>query len=110
MFDALDTVALPEEAPKYVHGDFGYHNFIIQKAVLSVIDPTLMQNLILYELLFLYCSSPYDINDETLRAYYHYYSKYSWIDDKDFLIYARIIMAYGFQRVLDIIRKIQHNM
>lgn len=33
------------------------------------------------------------INDETLRAYYHYYLKYSWIDDKDFLIYARIIMA-----------------
>lgn len=93
LFDALDTVALPEEAPKYVHGDFGYHNFVIQKEVLSVIDPTPMQNLILYELLFLYCSSPYDINDETLRAYYHYYLKYSWIDYKDFLIYARIIMA-----------------
>lgn len=61
--------------------------------MLSVIDPTPMQNLILYELLFLYCSSPYDINEETLRAYYDYYLKFSWIEYKEFLIYARIIMA-----------------
>jgi len=93
LFDALDTVPLPEEETKYVHGDFGYHNFIMQKEVLSVIDPTPMQNLILYELLFLYCSSPFDINEETLRAYYNYYLKFGWIDYKDFVIYAKIIMA-----------------
>ncbi|MGV2926989.1 hypothetical protein RW115_00155 [Macrococcus capreoli] len=93
LLDDLEAVAPPEELPKYVHGDFGYHNFIMNEGDLSVIDPTPMQNLILYELLFLYYSSPNDINEQSFKAYYDYYLNNSFISFEDFKVYAKIILA-----------------
>lgn len=89
----LRSVALPEESPMYVHGDFGYHNMMIHDGVIRFIDPTPMQNLILYELLFLYFSSPIDINEETFEAYYRHYQKYVVMTFEDFKVYARTILA-----------------
>ncbi|WP_414042506.1 aminoglycoside phosphotransferase family protein [Macrococcus sp. EM39E] len=93
LLETLHSTALPEEIPTYVHGDFGYHNMMLHDGTIRVIDPTPMQNLILYELLFLYFSSPMDINNDTFKAYYRHYQKYAVMSFDDFKVYAQAILA-----------------
>lgn len=89
--DKLDAMPLPNEHPKYVHGDFGYHNMLVSGDQITVIDPTPMQNLILYELLFMYFSTPYDINVTSLKSMYHLYLEYEEMTFDTFLFYAEVV-------------------
>lgn len=51
----------------YLHGDTGVHNFVYNHATLTgVIDPSPMVGPIVYDFLYAFCSSPDDINTDTL--------------------------------------------
>ncbi|MDO3410581.1 phosphotransferase [Saccharibacillus sp. CPCC 101409] len=58
----------PEE--KFLlHGDTGVHNFVFDRsAVIGVIDPAPMVAPLIYDVLYAFCSSPDDIDEETLYA------------------------------------------
>lgn len=50
-----------------LHGDTGVHNFVFrQSRLVGVIDPSPMVGPLLYDFLYAFCSSPDDINRETL--------------------------------------------
>lgn len=52
-----------------LHGDTGVHNFVFDQFTLSgVIDPSPMIGPVLYDFLYAFCSSPDDLNLETLLA------------------------------------------
>ncbi|MEJ8303908.1 phosphotransferase [Saccharibacillus sacchari] len=57
-----------EQPKKYVlHGDTGVHNFVYRDSkLIGVIDPSPMAGPILYDFLYAFCSSPDDLNMETL--------------------------------------------
>ncbi|GGO03141.1 phosphotransferase [Saccharibacillus kuerlensis] len=57
-----------EQAKKYLlHGDTGVHNFVYRdSALIGIIDPSPMAGPILYDFLYAFCSSPDDLNMETL--------------------------------------------
>lgn len=57
-----------EQGEKYLlHGDTGVYNFVYHNSTLiGVIDPSPMVGPILYDFLYAFCSSPDDINVETL--------------------------------------------
>lgn len=59
-----------EPTEKYwLHGDTGVHNFVYcEEALVGVIDPSPMAGPILYDFLYAFCSSPDDLNLETLLA------------------------------------------
>ncbi|NGZ76683.1 phosphotransferase [Saccharibacillus alkalitolerans] len=59
-----------EQGAKYgLHGDTGVHNFVYRdSALIGVIDPSPMAGPILYDFLYAFCSSPDDLNIETLLA------------------------------------------
>lgn len=51
----------------FLHGDTGVHNFVYdQFTIIGVIDPSPMVGPIIYDFLYAFCSSPDDINIETL--------------------------------------------
>lgn len=58
------------QSRKYLlHGDTGVHNFVYrEEALVGVIDPSPMVGPILYDFLYAFCSSPDDLNLETLLA------------------------------------------
>lgn len=50
-----------------LHGDTGVHNFVFdQNSLVGIIDPSPMRGPILYDFLYAFCSSPDDLNIETL--------------------------------------------
>jgi hypothetical protein len=50
-----------------LHGDTGVHNFVFdQYSLVGVIDPSPMVGPIIYDFIYAFCSSPDDINIETL--------------------------------------------
>ncbi|WP_246070455.1 aminoglycoside phosphotransferase family protein [Paenibacillus kobensis] len=52
-----------------LHGDTGVHNFMFHESVLhAVIDPSLMVGPVIYDFTYAFCSSPDDLNLETLLA------------------------------------------
>ncbi|CAM4010788.1 phosphotransferase [Saccharibacillus endophyticus] len=52
----------------FLHGDTGVHNFVFDKsALIGVIDPSPMIGPLLYDFLYAFCSSPDDIDMETLE-------------------------------------------
>lgn len=54
-----------------LHGDTGVHNFVFdQFALKGIIDPSPMIGPVLYDFLYAFCSSPDDLNLETLLAAY----------------------------------------
>jgi hypothetical protein len=57
---------------KYLlHGDTGIHNFVYrEEALVGVIDPSPMVGPVLYDFLYAFCSSPDDLNIETLMNAY----------------------------------------
>ncbi|QYK63331.1 phosphotransferase [Paenibacillus sp. S25] len=59
-----------KQGTKYLlHGDTGVHNFVFNDSTLiGVIDPSPMVGPIIYDFLYAFCSSPDDINTDTLFA------------------------------------------
>ncbi|MFC7681728.1 hypothetical protein [Paenibacillus sp. GCM10028914] len=57
-----------EQGEKYLlHGDTGVHNFVYNESTLiAVIDPSPMVGPIIYDFLYAFCSSPDDMNIDTL--------------------------------------------
>ncbi|GGD89859.1 hypothetical protein [Paenibacillus nasutitermitis] len=55
---------------KYLlHGDTGVHNFVFHESTLAgVIDPSPMVGPVIYDFTYAFCSSPDDLNLETLFA------------------------------------------
>ncbi|AZK47922.1 phosphotransferase [Paenibacillus lentus] len=54
-----------------LHGDTGVHNFVYHDSTLvGVIDPSPMVGPIIYDFIYAFCSSPDDLNKETLIAAY----------------------------------------
>ena len=52
-----------------LHGDTGVHNFVFyERSVVGVIDPSPMIGPMLYDFTYAFCSSPDDLNLETLMA------------------------------------------
>jgi hypothetical protein len=52
-----------------LHGDTGVHNFVFnERSLVGVIDPSPMIGPILYDFTYAFCSSPDDLNLETLMA------------------------------------------
>ncbi|WP_424767072.1 phosphotransferase [Paenibacillus sp. sgz302251] len=59
------------EAKYLLHGDTGVHNFVYaQNKLVGVIDPSPMLGPVLYDFTYAFCSSPDDLNLETLHAAY----------------------------------------
>lgn len=53
--------------PYLLHGDTGVHNFVFDEhAIAGVIDPSPMYGPVLYDFTYAFCSSPDDLNLETL--------------------------------------------
>ena len=53
----------------YLHGDCGVHNFIFRGSRLTgVIDPLPLIGEPLYDLIFAFCSSPYDLQPDVLKT------------------------------------------
>lgn len=61
---------LPDYDEKYlIHGDNGVHNFVFDENRLKgVIDPSTMVGPVIYDFTYAFCSSPDDLNFETLQA------------------------------------------
>lgn len=61
---------LPDYDEKYlIHGDNGVHNFVFEEDCLKgVIDPSTMVGPVIYDFTYAFCSSPDDLNVETLRV------------------------------------------
>lgn len=56
-----------------LHGDTGVHNFVYNESTLiGVIDPSPMVGPIIYDFLYAFCSSPDDINIETLFSSFEF--------------------------------------
>ncbi|MDB5052721.1 MAG: hypothetical protein JWM44_771, partial [Bacilli bacterium] len=57
------------EARFLLHGDTGVHNFVFHElSLIGVIDPSPMIGPVLYDFTYAFCSSPDDLNLETLIA------------------------------------------
>jgi hypothetical protein len=55
-------------SPCLLHGDFGYHNFLFHSGKLkAVIDPTPIFGPPLYDLVYAFCSTPYDLTISTIQ-------------------------------------------
>ncbi|MGG4146802.1 phosphotransferase [Paenibacillus algorifonticola] len=77
---------------KYLlHGDTGVHNLVFHNAALvGVIDPSPMIGPIMYDFTYAFCSSPDDLNLETLFA------AYEWLNHKP-MDKTRVIQEVIFQ-------------
>ena len=59
------------EARHHLHGDTGAHNFVFHRSELcGVIDPSPMLGPVLYDFTYAFCSTPDDLNRETLLDAY----------------------------------------
>lgn len=86
-----------EQETRYLlHGDTGVHNFVFDEFTLvGVIDPSPMIGPLLYDFTYAFCSSPDDLNLETLIAAFsllnHEPIETSWlIEEVIFQLYCRI--------------------
>ncbi|WP_276356116.1 phosphotransferase [Cohnella caldifontis] len=72
--ESLALTRLADEGPeaKYrLHGDLGAHNFVYdQEELVGIIDPDPMAGPILYDFTYAFCSTPDDLDPETLRSAY----------------------------------------
>jgi len=56
-----------------LHGDTGVHNFVFDRGELqAIIDPSPIEGPVSYDFLYAFCSSPDDLNIETLLAGYEF--------------------------------------
>ncbi|MEX1028964.1 MAG: phosphotransferase [Paenibacillaceae bacterium] len=82
---------------KYLlHGDTGVHNFIFHEfGLVGVIDPSPMVGPVIYDFTYAFCSSPDDLNLETLFAAFELFNHKSierlrLIEEVTFQLYCRI--------------------
>lgn len=63
-----------EQGEKFLlHGDTGVHNFVYNRSTLiGVIDPSPMVGPLIYDFLYAFCSSPDDINIDTLYSTFEF--------------------------------------
>lgn len=79
-----------------LHGDTGVHNFVFnQSTLIGVIDPSPMLAPLIYDFVYAFCSSPDDINLETLFTAYDFLEqgtvdKSRLIDEVSIQLYCRI--------------------
>src|SRR5690606_27653380 len=79
-----------------LHGDTGVHNFVYDQCTLiGVIDPSPMIGPIIYDFIYAFCSSPDDINLDTLFTAFDYLEqgrvdKARLIDEVSVQLYCRI--------------------
>lgn len=84
------------EVRYFLHGDTGVHNFVFhENSLVGVIDPSPMVGPMLYDFTYAFCSSPDDLNLETLMAAFkllHYESieRSRLIEEVIFQLYCRI--------------------
>ena len=85
-----------QEDRYFLHGDTGVHNFVYkQSSLVGVIDPSPMIGPIIYDFLYAFCSSPDDLNVETLFAAYDHLEqgkieRNRLIDEVSVQLYCRI--------------------
>ncbi|GIP56710.1 hypothetical protein [Paenibacillus woosongensis] len=71
--DKLYANDLEQGEKFYLHGDTGVHNFVYHDSTLiGVIDPSPMVGPIVYDFLYAFCSSPDDMNMDTLFTAYNF--------------------------------------
>jgi aminoglycoside phosphotransferase (APT) family kinase protein len=76
-----------------LHGDNGVHNFVYRDdRLVGVIDPSPMAGPILYDFVYAFCSSPDDLDLETLFAAYDHLHRKSV--DKSRLIQETAVQLY----------------
>lgn len=82
---------------KYLlHGDTGVHNFVFnQSRLIGVIDPSPMAGPLIYDFIYAFCSSPDDIDLDTLLTAYNHLKqglvdKERLIDEVSVQLYCRI--------------------
>ncbi|GAA0133974.1 aminoglycoside phosphotransferase family protein [Paenibacillus sp. YSY-4.3] len=91
--DKLYANDLEQGEKFYLHGDTGVHNFVYHDSTLiGVIDPSPMIGPIVYDFLYAFCSSPDDINLDTLFTAYHFLEQGSI--EKSRLIEETLIQLY----------------
>lgn len=94
----VERIAMDEKQEmKYLlHGDTGVHNFVFQDNALSgVIDPSPLVGPIIYDFTYAFCSSPDDLNIETLFSSFALLKqapmeKTRLIEEAIFQLYTRI--------------------
>ena len=58
---------MKQEEKYFLHGDTGVHNFVFrQNQLVGVIDPDPMAGPVIYDFTYAFCSSPDDLDMETL--------------------------------------------
>jgi hypothetical protein len=64
----VENISIGESNERFLlHGDLGVHNFVFdQNTLAGVIDPSPITGPIIYDFLYAFCSSPDDLNLETL--------------------------------------------
>ncbi|GLC89224.1 phosphotransferase [Lysinibacillus piscis] len=95
----VERIALYEKQEmKYLlHGDTGVHNFVFDNnAIVGIIDPSPLIGPIIYDFTYAFCSSPDDLNLETLFNSFAllkqvtYIEKTQLIEEVIFQLYTRI--------------------
>jgi hypothetical protein len=94
----VEQIAMDEKQEmKYLlHGDTGVHNFVFQNNKLTgIIDPSPMVGPIIYDFTYAFCSSPDDLNLETLHSSFSLLKQVSieetrLIEEAIFQLYTRI--------------------
>jgi hypothetical protein len=66
----VENISKGEEHERFLlHGDCGVHNFVFdQNTLTGVIDPSPIVGPVLYDFMYAFCSSPDDLNLETLNT------------------------------------------
>ena len=98
MKSIVERIAMDEKQEmKYLlHGDTGVHNFVFQDNALNgVIDPSPLVGPIIYDFTYAFCSSPDDLNVETLLSSFAFLKhvpmgKTRLIEEIIFQLYTRI--------------------
>lgn len=87
----------PEHGGRYLlHGDTGVHNFVFnQSKLVGVIDPSPMVGPLIYDFMYAFCSSPDDINIDTLYTAFNclehgYIDRSRLIDEVSVQLYCRV--------------------
>ncbi|WP_282942628.1 hypothetical protein [Paenibacillus sp. RC67] len=79
-----------------LHGDTGIHNFVFNEhSLVGVIDPSPMIGPVLYDFTYAFCSSPDDLDQETLFSTFSFLNhepleRSSLIEEVLFQLYCRI--------------------
>jgi hypothetical protein len=90
----VDRISNSQQKKKYLlHGDTGVHNFVFNQSLLTgVIDPSPIIGPIIYDFTYAFCSSPDDLNLETLLTSFSLLKNVTM--DKSQLIEEVVVQLY----------------